>query len=164
MDDDTVDFALAVWREDGSWVVSPLPARALSGLDEILRSLRQLPADDGALGLVAVADEFFLMIRVNGEHVRLLLSDLNAAYDWALADEVAERLGIDVPDDEEELAEIEPAGDLTLLADLGMEAAELGLLCSDPELYPDEQVSSIAARLGFAEPLAHALPSGGTRA
>ena len=47
------------------------------------------------------------------------------------------------------ILDIEPAGDLTLLSDLGLAAQDVDLLCSDPELYPDEQIGSIAARVGF---------------
>ncbi len=157
MDDDALDFALAVWREEGEWNVAPVPPRSADSLESFMHALRQLPGEGGVLGFVSVADEFFLALRVQGDHLRLLLSDLNAAYDWPLAEQAAERLGIDVPVDEEELDEIEPAGDLTLLVDFGLEAAELDQLCSDPELFPDEQVGSIAARLGFGEKLESAL-------
>jgi putative tRNA adenosine deaminase-associated protein len=52
----------------------------------------------------------------------------------------------DVADDEDE---VEPAGDLDIFADFGMDAMELSAVCSDLELYPDEMLSQIAARIGF---------------
>jgi putative tRNA adenosine deaminase-associated protein len=159
MDEGALDFALCVWREDGRWQVSSLPPRAADSLDTFVHAVRQQPGEGGTLGLVSVADEFFVVVRVNGDAVRYLLSDLNAAYDWPLADEVADALGIEVPEDDEELDEVQPAGDLTLLADFGMDAAELDVLCSDPELYPDEQLGSVAARLGFADQLESTLQS-----
>jgi len=159
MDDDALDFALCVWREDGRWQVESLPPRAADALTTFIHAVRQQPGEGGTLGFVSIADEFFVVVRVNGDHVRLLLSDLNAAYDWPLAEEAADTLGIEVPEDDEELDEVQPAGDLTLLADFGMDAAELDILCSDPELYPDEQLASIAARLGFAEQLESTLQS-----
>lgn len=42
-----------------------------------------------------------------------------------------------------------PGGDIDLLTDLGMNAMELEIICFDTELYPDEQIEAIAARLGF---------------
>ncbi|MEZ5116118.1 MAG: tRNA adenosine deaminase-associated protein [Candidatus Nanopelagicales bacterium] len=157
MNDEALDFALAAWREEGRWSVSSMPPRVAEGLDTLVKALRQLPGEGGSLGFVSVADEFLLVIRVAGESVRLVLSDLNAAYDWPLAEQAADLLGIELPDDEDELDEPEPAGDVTLLADLGMDAAELDVLCSDPELFPDEQLASIASRLGFATEVERAL-------
>ena len=58
------------------------------------------------------------------------------------------------------LDDIEPAGDLTLLADFGLSPADIDLLCGDPELYPDEQIGSIAARIGFAQELTSLLDVG----
>jgi putative tRNA adenosine deaminase-associated protein len=159
VDDDALDFAIAAWREDGRWLLDALPPRATESLAALVSALRQQPGEGGSLAFVSVADEFFLVLRVGPDEVRLLLSDLNAAYDWPLADEAADLLGIELPDDDEELDDPEPAGDLTLLADFGLDAAELDVVCSDPELFPDEQVGSIAARLGFAEQLETALES-----
>lgn len=151
MDDDALDFALVAGREDGRWVVSQLPPRAADSLDGLLAVLRQQPGEGGTFGFVSVADEFFLALRVQADDVRLLLSDLNAAYDWPLAEQAAERMGIELPEDEEELDEPEPAGDLGLFADFGMDAAEVDILCADPELFPDEQVASITTRMGFGD-------------
>lgn len=159
MDDDALDFAVAAFREDGRWVVAPLPPRAADTLTSFVHALRQLPGEGGTVGFTSVADEFFIALRVGPDDVRLLLSDLGAAYDWPLAEQAADLLGIELPDDVEELDDPEPAGDLTLLADFGLDAAELDILCSDPELFPDEQLASIAARLGFADQLQAALES-----
>ena len=38
-----------------------------------------------------------------------------------------------------------------MLADLGLPGMELEALCDDAELFPDEQIDAIAARLGFGE-------------
>ena len=48
----------------------------------------------------------------------------------------------------EELAP-EAAGDLSIVADLGMGAMDMGALLDDVELYPDEMLADIATRLGF---------------
>jgi putative tRNA adenosine deaminase-associated protein len=44
-----------------------------------------------------------------------------------------------------------PAGDLGLLADLGLHAIDMGALLDDVELYPDEMLSEIARQLGFGK-------------
>jgi putative tRNA adenosine deaminase-associated protein len=99
-----------------------------------------------------VADDFFVAARVTGDGVRLLLSDVTAADEWPFAREVLERLGLPEPSDED-FDDIVPAGDLALLADLGLPEMELSLLLSDIDAYADEMLFSIARRLGFGDEL-----------
>lgn len=151
-EDEGVDFAFAAWREEGRWQVARLAERATESVSDLIAALRQLPGEGGTLGFVAVADEFFVMIRVLRDGTaRTFVSDLNAAYDWPLAEEAAEVAGVEVPEDDEDLDEPEPAGDFEILTDFGFDAAELDVLCSDEDLFPDEQVTSIASRLGFGD-------------
>jgi putative tRNA adenosine deaminase-associated protein len=110
------------------------------------------------VGLVSVAEEFFILLRVREGLVRVLLSDLGAAADWPLAAEVARTLGVPVPTDADDV-DIQPAGDLTLLSDLGLSAAELTLLCDDVEMYPDEVLAAVARTLGFGNDFDLALDS-----
>ncbi len=60
----------------------------------------------------------------------------------------AQSLDLPAPDDEDEQ---EPAGDLGIVTDLGMGAMDMGALLDDYELYPDEMLGDIAARLGFGK-------------
>jgi len=156
MDDDAVDFALAVWREDGLWQLEELPPRAAESLENLAHALRQLPAEGGALGLVSVAEEFFVVTRTFGAQTRLLLSDVTAARDWSLAGEVLSELGIPEPDEGDD---IQLAGDLTIFQDFGVGPQDLDLMCADVELYPDEVLSAIAAQAGFGELFEAALES-----
>ncbi len=142
-----IDFAVAASREDGEWSLASLPARAASELDVLVRALGQLPSDVGTIGMVSVDEEFFLIARVSGAHVRLLLSDVGAATESPLARAVVDRLELPPPDDDDD--QIQPAGDLGILADLGVDARDLGALCDDLDLYPDELLGDIAGRLGF---------------
>lgn len=154
MDDDAVDFVMAAWRdEDGRWQVEVLPAKSGSSVPRLVESLGAHPAEGGVLGLVSVAEDFFVIVRVVGHSARFLLSDVGAAADWPLAADVIEALGLEAPDEDEldELDEATPAGDLTIVADLGMSGAELAILSEDIDLYPDEVLGSIASRLGFGE-------------
>jgi putative tRNA adenosine deaminase-associated protein len=154
---DTIeDFAVVAYVEDQTWQVGVLPERLTEDLDGLVAALRQQPGDIGAIGFVNVADEFFVAIRVVGNDVRLLLSDVTAAVAWDLAAQVCEVLDVAVPGDDD-IDDVWPAGDLTIFADLGMDEMELGAVLSDLEAYADEMLSAIAARLGFGEVYERAL-------
>ena len=148
-DDDieSVDYVVAVWREEGRWTASALPAEAATSLDDLAAALRRFPGEGGVLGFVQIADEFFIGVRQTGERTRAFVSDGTAVLDWGLADEALEAVGLQVDDDD--LEELEPVGDLALYADFGLDATELAFICTDPDLYPDEQVRAIAKRIGF---------------
>lgn len=143
-----VDFALAVFREEGVWQVQELAHDLLTDVETLAAALRRFPGDGGALGMVGVDEDFFVMLRVAGTTVRALLSDITAAEDWELAASVVDYLGLPLPEDEDEQ---EPAGDLGIVADAGMSAMDMGVLLDDFDLYPDEMLSQIARRLGFGE-------------
>ena len=143
---DAVDFALVAYREEGVWQVQELAEDTTDDLDHLAVELRRYPGDGGSIALVSVDEDFFLIVRVLGPETRLLLSDVTAATDWPIARAVVDRLDLPLPDDEEDQ---EPAGDLGIVADLGMAAMDMGALLDDVELYPDEMLSDIAARLGF---------------
>jgi putative tRNA adenosine deaminase-associated protein len=134
---------------DAGWDVGPLPEALASDLDGLIRVVQRQPVD-GAFALVDVAGEFFVVVREHGSGVRLLLSDVTAAAEWDLADQVLDCLGLDVPDDDE-LDRVEPAGDLDLFDDLGLGALEVAVLLSDLDAYADELLSALAARLGFGQ-------------
>ncbi len=144
-----IDFAVAANRDEGEWTVSALPPRAATELDVLVRALGQLPSDVGTIGMVSVDEDFFLLARVSGAQVRLLLSDVGAATESPLARAVVEHLELPPPDDDDD--QMQPAGDLAILADLGLSAMELGAMCDDSELYPDELLADIAARIGFGD-------------
>jgi putative tRNA adenosine deaminase-associated protein len=145
---DTV--AVVVYREDGAWQSGVLPERVGGDLDGLIQVLRQQPAENGAIGLVNVADEFFVALRVRGDEVRMMLSDVTAAVAWDLARQVVDRLGIDAPEDDA-VDDVWPAGDVGIFADLGLDEMELGALLSDLDAYADEMLVSVAGRLGFAD-------------
>jgi putative tRNA adenosine deaminase-associated protein len=142
--------AVVVYREDGAWQSGLLPERVATDLDGLIQVLRQQPGESGAIGLVNVADEFFVALRVRGDDVRVMLSDVTAAVAWDLARQVVERLGIEAPTDDD-AEEIWPAGDIAIFADLGLDEMELGAMLGDLDAYADEMLLNVADRLGFAE-------------
>lgn len=145
---DGIDFAVAAYREEGRWVVDEIADRFLTDLDTLAAGLRRFPGDGGAVGLVAVDEDFFLLVRVTGARTRLLLSDITAAQEWELAAEAVELMGLPDPEDDDEPV---PAGDLDVVADLGLSGLDLAALLDDADLYPDEVLSEVARRLGFGE-------------
>jgi len=143
-------MALVIFREDGVWQSGVLPERVADDLDGLISVLRQQPGEVGAIGLVNVADEFFVAVRVRGEEVKMLLSDVTAAVAWDLARQVVERLGIDAPGDDD-LEDVWPAGDMSIFLDLGFDEMELGAVLADLDAYADEMLLAIAAGLGFSD-------------
>ncbi len=141
--------AVVVYREDGVWQAGLLPDALTEDLEGLVAAVRQQPGDSGGLALVDVAHEFFVVVRVAGGVERLLLSDVTAAVAWDLAQQVVERLDLDVPGDDD-LEDVWPAGDLAIFSDLGMDEMELGAVLSDLDAYADEMLATIGARLGFA--------------
>jgi putative tRNA adenosine deaminase-associated protein len=149
-----VDFALALYREDGRWVVESMPPRVAADLRTLVTALRQRPGDAGAIGLVSVDEDFFVAVRVLGPDVRLLLSDVTAATEWPLAREVLDHLGLPLPDDDDQ---IQPAGEIGIFADLGAGPMDVAAICDDVDLYPEEMLAEVADRLGIAREYAQAV-------
>ena len=145
---EAVDFALAAYREEGVWQLQEIADTVLEDIDTLVHALRRLPGDGGALGIVAIDEDFFILVRVAGASTRILLSDITAATEWELARSAVEHLNLPYPEDDDEQA---PAGDLDILSDLGMQAMDMGVLLDDFDLYPDEMLSDIARRLGFGK-------------
>jgi len=147
-DSETTDVELAIvaYLDGDDWVVTEMNPE-IGGVQEIAHELRRYPGEGAVLALVCVEEDFALVVRRHGEDVRLLLTDATAAEDDPLARSAVDHLGLPVEDDDEPM----PAGDLTIVADLGMPAVELGELIDDDELYPDELLSEIADALGFGE-------------
>ncbi|MFF5991006.1 tRNA adenosine deaminase-associated protein [Prauserella flavalba] len=142
-------FAVAVVREDGKWRCSPLDTAALSELDAAITELRKLRSTGAVFGLLAVDDEFFVIVRPTPGGASLLLSDAAAALDYDIAADVLDLLRVEPPDEDDDV--IWPEGDLEVLADLGMPGPELEVIVNEVELYPDEQLQMIAQRCGFAD-------------
>lgn len=157
--DTGASYAVVIFREEGRWDVGLLPERLVGNLDGLIAALGQQPAEGGTIALVNVSDEFFVALRLKGDELRILLSDVTASVAWDLAKQVVEVLEVAPPSDEQDVEEIWPAGDLSIFDDLGMDEMELGAVLSDVDAFADEMLLTIASRLGFAEPLERALDS-----
>jgi putative tRNA adenosine deaminase-associated protein len=152
------DFAVVVYREDDVWEADVLPTALTENLDGLIQALRQQPGIGGTIGLAAVGDDFFVALRVLGNHVSVFLSDVTASVDWPLARQVLDYLDIPVPEDED-LDQVLPVGDMSIFDDLGVDEMELGALSGDLDLFPDEVLASLARRIGFGQAMERALAS-----
>ncbi|CAN1527211.1 tRNA_deam_assoc, putative tRNA adenosine deaminase-associated protein [Candidatus Nanopelagicaceae bacterium] len=150
----TEDFAIEAWHEDGRWSIASLPDP--DDLTHIVDRLKKQQTNGGAVALIAIDDEFFLAIRVLGTHVKFFISDVTCAIDYEVAAEFLELADLDQPEEDDEPL---PAGDLDIFSDLGMHSMELSTLCDDADLFPDEQIEAIANRLGFGDALTELLES-----
>lgn len=149
-------FAVAMFREDGQWRAEPLPPSVLNDLGVLLSALRSQPPEGGPFIVADVEEEFFLVARLDGARISLLLSDLTAAADFPLAAQTLERLGEDPPD-EDELDEVCPVGDIDIFEDLGLPEPELEQLLDDDTAYPDEMLDDIMGRIDLAEQYSQAV-------
>lgn len=159
--DDGLDgFGIAVVREDAKWTLTPLDREVLDDLATAERALLDMRSAGAIFGLFDIDDEFFVVVRPAPAGTRLMLSDATAGIDYDIAADTLDRLNVDVPDiDPDELADVEPwpEGDLGVLADLGLEEPVMSVIIGDTDLYADEQIGMIAARLGFADELSAVL-------
>lgn len=162
-DDADVDgFAVAVVRDETAWRVTALDASALTNLADAERQIRDMRAAGAVFGLLDIDDEFFIVLRPSPSGTRLLISDATAGIDYDVAADALEALNVEIPDiNPDELDDVDPweEGDLAVLADLGLPDAVMSVIVADTDLYADEQLGMIAARLGFADELAKVLES-----
>jgi putative tRNA adenosine deaminase-associated protein len=142
--DDEIDFVLAAYREEGQLLVQAMDKDLANDLEELIAQLRRLPGDAGALGFVSLVEEVFVLVRVRGQHVQVLLNDAAAAADWPIAHDVADLLDEDIPDPDDES---EPMGDLGIVADLGMSDFDMGALIEDLDLGSDQMLVEIADKI-----------------
>jgi putative tRNA adenosine deaminase-associated protein len=143
--DDEIDFVLAAYREDGQPYVQSLGKDLANDLDELIVQLRRLPGDAGALGFVSLVEEVFVISRVRGQHVQVLLSDAAAASDWPIARDVVDYLGEEPLEDDEE--EGEPVGDLGIVADLGLSDFDMGAIVDNLDLSSVDMLIEIADKI-----------------
>ena len=139
-----VDIAVAAWHENGRWTLAQLPNA--HDLAHIIDRLKSQQTNGGAIALIAIDEEFFMLVRVLGAHISMMLSDATCALDYEVAAEFVELADLPFPEEDDEPI---PTGHIDMLADLGMNHMEISALCDDAELFPDQQLDAIATRLGF---------------
>ncbi len=143
---DEIDFVIAAYREDGQLNVVDLNADLANDLEELVVQLRRLPGDAGAIGFVSLVEEVLVAVRVRGRHVQVVLNDAAAALDWPIARDVLDLLGEELPDADDE---VEPVGDLSMFADLGLSDFDLGTIIDNLDLGSDQALMEIADKINI---------------
>jgi putative tRNA adenosine deaminase-associated protein len=141
-----MDFAFAAFCQDGDWNLEDITDPVLVSVEKLATGLRRFPGNTGSLALIGLDEDVFMIVRVVGSETKVLLSDITAADEWDLARSAVEHLQLPYPEEDDDSV---PAGDLDILSDLGLSAIDLAVLIDDYDLYPDELLSEVAARLGF---------------
>ena len=152
--EEDIDFCVALYREDGVAVVTELAPQLANDLDELVEQLRRLPGDAGALGVVSIAGQFFVLCRVRGRMVQVLLSDSLSANDWPIARDVVDYLGIEVPDPDDDS---EALGDFDMLTDQGVSEFDMEQIASDLEEDSDQLARQIIDLMKFSGPFERAV-------
>ncbi len=137
------DIGVVAWHEDGRWSVAEL---ATDDLTEVIDRLKGQRTNGGAVALISIDEDFFIVARALGTSLQMMISDVTFALENDLAADLVDVLDLPFPEEDDES---QPGGDIDLLVDLGMNVMEIEALASDPDLFPDEAISAIAHRLGF---------------
>jgi len=140
----SVDFGIIAWHEDGRWDATRLISTRDIGA--IIDSIKAQQTNGGAIALIAIEEDYFVVARALGSQMQMMISDVTYALESDLAGDLLEMLDLPFPEEDDDS---QPGGDIDLLSDLGMSAMELEALCDDSELFPDEQLDAIASKLGF---------------
>ena len=127
-------------------MVQALSLDLANDLEELVTQLRRLPGEAGAIGFVSLVEEVFVIVRVRGRHVQVLLNDGGAAGDWPIARDVADLLGVDIPDPDEDT---EPMGDVGIFNDLGISDFDMSSIAENIDLGSDQMLMEIADKINL---------------
>ncbi|MEU8760316.1 tRNA adenosine deaminase-associated protein [Streptomyces sp. NPDC048659] len=140
-------YAIGVERADGVLRCVRLDRTALTGLDEAVAAVRGAGSSGTAYGLFNADESFFLILRVAPGATALFLSDAGAAHRHTLAAQALDALRVAPPGDD--APGPRPAGDLGVLAGLGLGAEGMAAVLAGPDALPDTRLREIAERCGF---------------
>ena len=141
-----LDYSAILWREDGVWNSIPVPAQHSIVLDDLLALCKQYPGEGGVYAAIGVGEEFFILLRNDNQKTEVVISDGAALLDWDIAEDAADLIELDW--EEGDFEEFEAVGDLHLLSNFGLKSQDLSMICENPDLEPDQQISEIFKRIG----------------
>jgi putative tRNA adenosine deaminase-associated protein len=162
-------FAAALGRSGSQWTGQELDLDDVEDLDGVVDELREV-SDDAQLTLLFVEedDEWFAVVRIEGDDARVFLSDGRATETSTLGGIFGEAAAgaddsdddnDDVEDDEDDEDEDpgraagDPVGDADLLSDLGTPASTLLKLCAEEGQLPADIISALCERAGCLDTL-----------
>ena len=138
-------FAAVFARTEAGWIGTDADLSEIISLDDVTDLMRETAVEaigDLVLMLIEEDDTWFAVVRLEGdEEPRLFVSDPESGRSSKIAALLAEPLG--------ELSDAEPAGDLTLLDDLGTDADRLVELSE--RALPGDALTIVAEQAGFVD-------------
>jgi putative tRNA adenosine deaminase-associated protein len=157
-------FAAAFARSEGEWVASEIDLDDVESVEGVVDAVQQVETDDGIVLVFVEEENWFGVIRVEGDDdPRVYVSEAAEAMQSLVGEAVLSQLvedyrlseGSDEEDEEDEpvVLPAEPIGEFGVLDDLGIQPGDLNRLAEAIGTSPAAAVSFLADRLGFAEAL-----------
>jgi putative tRNA adenosine deaminase-associated protein len=138
-------FAAVFARTEAGWIGIDADLSEIMNLDDVTDLMRETAVEtigDLVLMLVEEDDTWFGVIRLDGDdELRIFLSDPEAGRTSRIAAQLIEPLG--------DLSDGEPAGETTLLDDLGTDADRLIELSE--RVLPGDALTIVAEQAGFVD-------------
>lgn len=138
-------FAAVFARTEAGWIGADADLSEILSLDDVADLMRETAVEamgDLVLMLVEENDTWFAVVRLDGEEEpRLFVSDPEAGRTSKIAALLVEPLG--------ESTDAEPAGEMTLLDDLGTDADRLAELSE--RALPGDALTIVAEQAGFVD-------------
>jgi putative tRNA adenosine deaminase-associated protein len=165
--------ASALARIDSAWFGDDVSLDDLEDLDSVVELVREVIGDDADTGILFVEedDEWFAILRIDADgDPRVFVSDARVVASSAIAALLAEG-AVEVPaadevdddeddaaddengDDDAVLADGDPAGDSTLMSDLGTSSARLLELCVEEGALPADVIAALCEAAGCLDVL-----------
>lgn len=166
--------ASALARIDSAWFGDDVSLEDLEDLDSVVEMVREVIGDEADTGLLFVEedDEWFAILRIDADgDPRVFVSDARVVASSEIAALLAEG-AIEVPvadevddaddeaDDEDEdgdddavLADGDPAGDSSLMSDLGTSSSKLLALCAEEGALPADVIAALCEAAGCLDVL-----------
>lgn len=159
--------AVALIRSAAGWGAFDVDPATLEDLDAAAELLRERGSGGAAVLLIEEDDEWVGIVRLLvDDDVSVFLSDRRSATTSVLAERIfadalpAPAIREDKDDDDESARpEIEPAGDVELVADLGMAGDQLLEVCAAEGSLPSDVISAVADAAGATEALESVRPA-----
>ena len=149
-------FAALINRSPEGWSGEEMNLDDIEDLDGLVDEVRER-SEGLALLFVEEDDEYFAVVRVDGDRdARTFISDVRAIDVFPLAARIMQDEVPVTPPDEEENSpppSITPAGDPTIVTDLGISSAQLVELCGEEGMLPADVITAICAKVGCADVL-----------
>lgn len=156
-------------RVDSAWFGDDVSLDEVEDLDGVVELVREVIGDEADTGLLFVEqdDEWFAVLRINADgDPRVFVSDARAVASSEIASLLAEdAIEISVESDEHDedevddddepsvLADGDPAGDASVLSDLGTSASRLLALCAEEGALPADIIAAVCEAAGCLDVL-----------